>query len=230
MDDLATLATIAARRRSVRAFRPDPVPRVLVEAALGVALATPSNCNTQPWQVHVVSGHVLETLRAALVETSGHGGATVSDIPPAPRYSGVFHERQVDAAMRLFAAQGVDRHDHVARRDSFLRNFRFFDAPHAAFVLLPDWGGAREAADCGQFVQSFVLALTAAGIGSCIQGSLGANAPLVREMLGIASGKLLLGISFGYADNDDPTAAVRPGRSAIAELVRFHDAAITPVA
>ena len=39
-----------AGRRSVRAFKPDPVPRDLVERILNVAARAPSGTNMQPWR------------------------------------------------------------------------------------------------------------------------------------------------------------------------------------
>lgn len=48
-------AELALARRSVRDYRPDPVPRSLVEMAVAVAQLSPSACNRQPCRVLVVS-------------------------------------------------------------------------------------------------------------------------------------------------------------------------------
>ncbi len=42
------------RRRSVRDFATDPVPRDLIDAAIGVAASAPSGANRQPWRFVVV--------------------------------------------------------------------------------------------------------------------------------------------------------------------------------
>ena len=42
-------AARAARRRTVRDFSPDPVPRVLIETCLAAAGTAPSGANQQPW-------------------------------------------------------------------------------------------------------------------------------------------------------------------------------------
>lgn len=44
-----------ARRRSVRFFSPDPVPRELIELALRTAASAPSGANRQPWRFVAVS-------------------------------------------------------------------------------------------------------------------------------------------------------------------------------
>jgi iodotyrosine deiodinase len=46
---------LMARRRSVRQFAPDPVPRELIETAIAVAHTAPSGANRQPWHFAVVS-------------------------------------------------------------------------------------------------------------------------------------------------------------------------------
>ena len=44
-----------ARRRSVREFAPDPVPRQLIETAIAVANTAPSGANRQPWHFAAVT-------------------------------------------------------------------------------------------------------------------------------------------------------------------------------
>ncbi|RYE02776.1 MAG: nitroreductase [Sphingomonadales bacterium] len=221
--DLDIFETIAARRRSVRAFLPGPVPQALIERALIAAGTAPSSCNTQPWKVHIVSGDKLTRLGEALVDAARSAVPRVPEVEHAQPYRGLYRERQIDAAVRLFAAQGVERHDKEARMRSFLRNYAFFGAPHAAFLFIPADGGLREAADCGKFAQTFMLALAAAGVGSCPQGSLSDYPKIVREQLGLEEeGRLLFGISFGYADETDPSSEVRPARAAIGDLALFH--------
>ncbi|HEX3406163.1 MAG TPA: nitroreductase family protein, partial [Caulobacteraceae bacterium] len=55
------------QRRSVRAFKPDPVPLSLVRELLDCARRSPSGTNIQPWTVHVVTGEVRERLVAEVL-------------------------------------------------------------------------------------------------------------------------------------------------------------------
>lgn len=59
-----------ARRRSVREFSPDPVPRELIETAIAVAGTAPSGANRQPWHFAAVADPALkaEIRRAAEAE------------------------------------------------------------------------------------------------------------------------------------------------------------------
>lgn len=49
------LGKMAAERRSVRSFLPEPVPRSSVDEALRIAQLSPSACNRQPCKVHLFS-------------------------------------------------------------------------------------------------------------------------------------------------------------------------------
>ncbi len=54
------------RRRSVRAFSPDPVPRELIEIAIRTASTAPSGAHRQPWKFVVVGDPALKReIRAA---------------------------------------------------------------------------------------------------------------------------------------------------------------------
>lgn len=221
-DKAAIFDEIVASRRSLRAFLPQPVDADTLATVFNVAQRAPSNCNSQPWVTHVVSGGKLEAMRAAMPERFSSGNFSM-DFPYDGSYQGVYKERQYGAAQALYDAAGIAREDKVSRNVQFMRNFTFFDAPHVAFLFLPEPFGLREAADLGMYAQNLMLTLTAHGLGSCPQTALSFQADYVREQLGIpATNKLVFGISFGYPDPDDPVNACLTDRAALADAVTFH--------
>lgn len=223
MQTAETFDTIAAARRSVRAFLPDPIPQPLIEYLFTVAGKAPSNCNAQPWIVHVVSGEALARLRGVLLEQA-KAGVIDPDVPITREYAGSYKARRVGAAVALFAATGVGRDDEVARTRSYLRNYELFGAPHAAFFFMSRAFGLREAADIGMYAQTLMLALTAHGLGSCAQGAISHYAGAVKRELGVGDDLLcLFGLSFGYPDESDPSTAAITGRAPLADTVKFHD-------
>jgi len=214
--------TLVRARRSVRGYLPDPVAPEVIDAALATALWAPSNCNVQPWHVHLVSGASLRALGAAMIEAA-RSGHPHPDIPMDTAYRGVFRERQIGSAKALYGAMGIARDDRAGRTTAFLRNLDAFGAPHAAFVFLPEGFGTREAADLGGFVQTFLLALTAQGLGSVAQGALSLYPDVVRAHLGLASGEqLIVGIAFGHEDPAHPANAARTDRAALTDIVTRH--------
>ena len=52
------------QRRSIRKYKPDPVPREAIEEVLGAAILAPSGKNRQPWKFLVYQG----AAKAALLD------------------------------------------------------------------------------------------------------------------------------------------------------------------
>jgi nitroreductase len=212
--------TVLRARRSVRGYLPRPVPDAILAEIFDLAAWAPSNCNIQPWAVHVLSGARLRALGQALVAAAG---APRPDVPMDTAYRGVFRTRQIGAAVALYSALGIGRDDHEGRRAAFLRNLDAFGAPHAAFVFLPEGFGLREASDLGGYAQTLMLAMASRGVASCAQGALSLHPDLVRQHLGLAPGpQLIMGIAFGYEDPDHPANAARTDRAGQGEIVTLH--------
>ena len=213
---------IVAQRRSLRAYLPQAADKETLETIFSVAQHAPSNCNTQPWLVHVASGASLQALKDEM-STRFMAGDMSLDFPYEGVYEGVYKERQYGSAQALYDAVNIAREDKAGRHQQFMRNFTFFDAPHVAFLFLPEPFGLREAADLGMYAQTLMLALTAHGMGSCPQTALSFQANFIREQLGIdASNKLVFGMSFGYPDPDAPANSCATDRAALADTVTFH--------
>jgi nitroreductase len=211
-------------RRSIRGFLPQRVEHSVLERIFETAAYAPSNCNSQPWQCHVVSGDLRDRLsRIFLEETIGQGKNSM-DFPYDAKYEGIYRKRQVDVAVLLYQALGIERDDKQGRLQAWRRNLEFFGAPHAVFIYMPDWCGIREACDVGMYAQNLMLAMQSHGVASCPQTILGYDADTLRRELDIAPEmKLLFGISFGYADMNLPENRIVPDRAALGESVQFHE-------
>ncbi len=219
-----TLTRIICDRRAIRGFRNSPVPNDRIQDALLGASRTPSNCNVQPWIIHLVQGKALGRLRAALIDAASVATPPDDDFKSTKTYPGVYRERQIETAQLLYGAIGVERHDKAGRAAASLRNFAMFDAPHVALVFVPEWAGPRELADAGAWAQTFMLALTALDIGSIPQAALGLYPGVTRQVLGIPDDqRLLYGVSFGYADTAAPANSFAVGRAALSDTVTVHE-------
>lgn len=67
-----TFSHLSDIRRSVRDFKPDPVPQTMLEHAVSVAKASPSACNRQPCRVHAFADR--EEIDALLMFQNGNRG------------------------------------------------------------------------------------------------------------------------------------------------------------
>lgn len=60
LEDGQEFVTVLRRRRSVRHFASDPVPREMIELALSAAHSAPSGANRQPWHFVAVSDPAIK--------------------------------------------------------------------------------------------------------------------------------------------------------------------------
>jgi nitroreductase len=214
---------VVANRRSIRAFETKPVAKQIIERVFGLGLKAPSNCNTQPWYVHIASGAAIESLRSTLPEKFMAGQLQL-DYPYDGVYEGEFKVRQYAAAQALYDSLSIEREDKAKRHEAFMRNFTFFDAPHVAFFYLPAEFGLREACDLGMFAQTVMLGLVNEGLGSCPQTALGFHAGTIKDVLTIPDDrKLMFGLSFGYPKADEPVNECVTDRASFGDLVILHD-------
>jgi nitroreductase len=213
-------------RKSFRGFLPRSVDDATIAEVLEDAQWSASNCNTQPWCTHLVSGAKRDALSAALIEAS-RASAYSLDFPfSVDAYEGCYAERRIAQGRDYHEALAVGRTDLEQRRAVMEGNFVFFGAPHVALLFLPPVGdnSLRVAADIGMYAQTLMLSLTAHGLGSVAQTSLGMFADTIRGSLGISDEfKLLFGISFGYPDAAARGNRIRTERAPLAEAVTFHN-------
>jgi nitroreductase len=211
-------------RRSIRAFRPTPVPDALIKAVVADARHSPSNANIQPWDVHIVSGSTREAVSKAMLAAEAEGRRT-PDFPwDYGELRGAYRERQIAQAAAYYDALGIAREANEERRLAMARNLEFFGAPHACLLFMPSlYDGVRVAGDVGMYAQTFLLSLTAHGLSGVPQTLLGFYADTIREVLSIdPSMKMLFGISFGYPDVTSPASRYRMGKAPVEETVTYY--------
>jgi nitroreductase len=213
------LEEVIRQRRSIRMFLPDrPVPRELVEEALDLAIRAPSNSNIQPWHVVFASGAARERLVAALLKEAQAGPPKIPPLPEA------FNHFRSDTGKVVYGSMGIARDDLEGRRVAVLRNWEFFRAPLAGVVCMDHELGLTDAVGVGMFLQTLVLALTARGLGTCVQVSIAGYPDVIRKQLDIpAEFTILCGLSVGYPDPDFPANHIRVGREPIEQNVVFLD-------
>ena len=202
------------KRRTTRGYKPDPVPEEVIREVLEVARFAPSNSNTQPWHIAIVSGEARKRLEQEIFAEMNAG---VKPYPTWPSggvgLQGAYKQRQYDCAYGYYDTMGVDREDKAGRQALLMKNWEFFGAPHAAFLSMPETMHRANAVDMGIFLQTFMLLLVERGIASCPQGALAAYPGSVRLIAQVPDGNAILcGLSFGYPDETARINEVRMER------------------
>ncbi len=210
-------------RRSCRAFKPDPVDRETILDVLEAATQAPSWANTQPWEVYVAGGAVLDRLRQAylaeyLNEVKRHPDIVPPQSWPAPlkqRIDELTRSRQEALARHGASADAIKRMGES--------NIRFFDAPVVLYLCmdrtLTSWGMF----DLGSLAQSILLAAEERGLGSIPAVMLAAFPEHVRAELEVPDHlAIVVGIALGHPAPDHPLNKFRSSRRPIDEVVTFR--------
>lgn len=198
-------------RRSIRAFKPEPVAREVLLKILAAANWSPSWADTQPWEVFVAGGASLARIREGFLARFEAGVPMAGDIPRPQEWPPSVKQRMLDFVEDRCAALGVIPGDEAARQASMRRNFEFFDAPVGVFLCLHKDLSPWSYFDLGLFAQSLMLAAMEYSVGSVVAVNLAAYPDVIREELAIPEDyAVMIGIALGY---EDPESAENQCRS-----------------
>ncbi|MBI5568675.1 MAG: nitroreductase [Desulfomonile tiedjei] len=208
-------------RRSVRAFRDEPISRQLLEQVLLDASHAPSAINMQPWEVHMVVGEERKRLSRRLLRAFGERSLTcapASTRPLADKFMARAREC-ADLMGPLIQQMGYDFKGYVNEG-----SLGFYGAPAVALLFLDDSFGPERMTDIGLFAGYLILAAAGHGLASCPIGLVKAYEDEIKDHLNIPESKiLLLAVALGFPD---PTAAVNEFKSPRVgpqEFVRWVD-------
>jgi nitroreductase len=212
-------------RRSIRGYKPDPVPRELIEEIITLAMRAPSSMNTQPWNFYVIAGEPLDRIRKGNTERNLAGVPQSREFRIGTKgFEGKHRDRQVGVAKQLFGAMGIARDDKEGRQDWVLRGFRQFDAPVCIIVTFDkELEGMDDAPfDCGAVATALVNAAWSRGLGAVINSQGIMQSPVVREHAGIAEDQVIMkSIALGWPDESFPANAVVSERKSVKEATVF---------
>lgn len=218
------------RRKSIRAFKSDPVPRDILEKILEQALRAPSWANTQPWEVVVAAGPFLEQIREAYLEKVKSGEMMNTDLAAPKGFPEPYNSRRRGVGKGLFEVMGIQREDTERRIAWGLEGMKMFSAPCAIFICIGRSFYRQEEGlnvwpvfDCGLIAENIMVLAPAYGLGTIPAIQAVAYPDVIRQVLSLPEEKLLvLGIPIGYPDWDQPVNQYRSQRAPLNEVTRWY--------
>ncbi len=218
------------QRKSIRAFKSDPVPKEILKEIMELALRSPSWGNTQPWEFVIVTGKTLEEIRQAF---AARAATAVPDNPDIPRPRGFpqpYDTRYRAVGKRVLELKGINREDKEKRMWWILQGLRLFEAPCAIYICIDrtiyrqgDALNMWPLFDCGLVAENIMLLATRYGLGTVAQIQAVAYPDVLRKVLGIPDSKLIvLGIAVGYPDWGDPVNQLRSERDPLDTVSTWH--------
>ncbi len=215
-----------ATRKSIRAFKPDPVSRETVEKILTAAARAPSGGNLQPWKVYVVTGEARAELIRRVAErrkTKALGEAPEYSIYP-PALTEPYKTRRFKIGEAMYGTMGIPREDKIARLNFFSGNWEFFGAPVGLIITIDRQMQQGQWADVGMFLQSIMLLAREHGLHTCPQEAWAVWHRIIREFLSVPEEEMIFcGIALGYADESHPVNSLDSDRAPLEEWAHFSE-------
>jgi nitroreductase len=219
-------AAAVNKRKSTRAFKPDPVPQKTLREIMALALRAPSWANTQPWEFVIAAGAKLEEIKQAYLARIDEEPKLDIVRPPS------FPEPYISRTGKLMGTEqkikGIKREDREGRGWWRLQGLKNYGAPCVIYILIDRAFYFQEAInawllfDCGLVAENIMLLATDYGLGTVAQAQAVHYPDVLQRVLGIPDSKLfVIGIAIGYPDEKDPINHFRSERESLESMVKW---------
>jgi nitroreductase len=205
-------------RHSARDFLKKEIPDETIKEILSIALASPSWCNSQPWNVYIVSGNPLEEIKKEWIKKNEEKIKGYADLQPVHRTE--FSERcqkNMEEEFKLIKEQTKDPELTAFWR----KNIECFNAPVIVYLTLSKGHSKWSCYDLGAFGMALMLAAKDYGIDSVVAYELAKYPDVLRKYAKIPDNEdICVGIALGY-ENDDAVNKFRAKKNTIDEVCHF---------
>jgi nitroreductase len=206
-------------RKSIRAFKPDPVPREKVEEILNAATNAPSAINLQPWEFLVVMGEEKARLSRRLIKAYREKQISCSPGNVKP-LSQTFSKRGVESfqLMNPYLEQTGQDFNRFVNEGSC----NFYGAPTAIILCLDNAFSKARLVDIGIALGFITLTAYSFGLGTCPIGLISAYEDEIKELLDIPENKdVVIGVALGHPDPENQINSFKTPRDTLDGFVKW---------
>jgi len=213
------LLQIIKARKSIRAFKPDPVPREKIEEILRLSTCAPSAINLQPWEFTVVIGEEKERLSRRLIKAYKEKQISCGpgNVKPLPKSVGKRGAKTLVLMKPFFEEMGVTSDQYINEGSC-----HFYGAPVTIIICLDDSFSKVNLLDIGIALGYFLLAAHDFGLATCPIGLICAYEDEIKDLLNIPENKnVVIGIALGYPDPESPINRFKSQRDDLEKFIRW---------
>ncbi len=206
-------------RKSIRAFRPDPIPRERIEEILQLANLAPSAINLQPWEIIVVTGREKQRLSRRLIKAYREKQISCSpgNVKPLPKTIAKRGAKTLEMMNPYFEEMGVDSNQFINEGSC-----NFYGAPVAILICLDNSLPKSRFVDIGIILGYLILSAHEFGLWTCPIGLIVAYEDEIKDLLNIPENKnLVIGLALGYPDWTSPINRFKSQRDDFKKMVRW---------
>ncbi len=213
------LTKVMKERKSIRAFKSDPIPMEKIKEILKLSILAPSAINLQPWEFIVVVGEEKERLSRRLIKAYREkqiscGPGTVKPLPKTIAKRGA---KTLELMNPFFEEMKVNS-------DQFINegSCNFYGAPVAILICQDDSFSKASFVDIGLTLGYFMLAAHDFGFGTCPIGLITAYEDDIKDLLNIPENKnVVIGVALGFPDWESPINRFKSTRDDLNKFMRW---------
>jgi nitroreductase len=212
-------------RKSIRAYKPDPVPKRVLTELLEVATRAPSGSNTQPWEFIVLTEKVLDKLNHTMLDKVGSGDIMKlqPDIEMFKRPAKGIYGRKEQKFFKQFLDILKPEEGKSKMQKWMELSVSRYGAPAFIIIVADKSASGWFIFDIGSITQTIALAAQEYGLGTCILGDAAYFPDDMRRIANIPESKqVIIGIAIGYPNWDHPLNSLRTDREPVEELVTWR--------
>ena len=213
------LLKVINERKSIRAFKSDPIPREKIEEILSLTIHAPSAINLQPWEFIILTGEEKERLSRRLIKAYREKQISCSpgNVKPLPKTIAKRGAKTLELMNPFFEEMGVNS-------DQFINegSCNFYKAPVAIIICLDDSFPTARMVDIGIALAYFILTAHDFGFSTCPIGLITAYEDEIKDLLNIPENKnVVIGVALGYPNRDIPINHFKSPRDDLEKFVRW---------
>ena len=213
------ITQIIKERKSIRAFKPEPLAHDIIENILEMAIYAPSAINLQPWEIYVVSGKEKERLSHTLLKAYKEkrlscGPSLEKPLPKTISSRGAItlqkqkpYIEQMNIPFDVFVNEG---------------SCNFYGAPAVIIICIDNSFSKIHVLDIGIILGYLLLIAHNFQISTCPIGLITSYEDEIKDLLNIPDNKkVVIGVALGYADPEKPVNQFKSHREELGKLVKW---------
>ena len=212
------------KRKSIRDFKDEQIPKKIIREILEVACRAPSAMNSQPWEFVVITNGVLDEIKREVIEKlqAGKKPHPEHSIAGWPKET-VYHQRQVALAKTIFHLMDIKREEAEKRSQWLERGFKYFNAPTVIIVCVDRiLSEGTPLFDIGAVTQNICLTALHFGLGTCIEDQGVMYPGVLRKYCHIPeTKKIIMAIAVGYPNWNFPANMIDTTRESVDSLTMW---------
>ena len=213
------LLKVINERKSIRAFKTDPVPREKIEEIVSLTIHAPSAINLQPWEFIILTGEEKERLGRRLIKAYREKQISCGpgNVKPLPKTIAKRGAKTLELMDPFFQEMGIDSNQFINEGSC-----NFYGAPVAILICQDDSFPKARFVDIGLVLAYFILVAHEFGLATCPIGLIIAYEDEIKDLLNIPENKnVVIGVALGYPNGDIPINHFKSPRDDLEKFVRW---------